>query len=178
MLSFDNVSLADRSISDMLDDHGPRIGAHLQALVKLAPPGTVDGFLGQVVVDETGDSTGTITVPNNEGGTETTEMVKSTGRWVPKDFAEQWESNKDGLVDEMVDSLNQAQQQSEAAGQQPEAMVGMITMVANSALDPMLAATTQAEFDQAIMGIMAMLPNMSGNVGPGGAEVELNLELE
>ena len=42
----------------------------------------------------------------------------------------------------------------------------------------MLAATTQDEFDQAIMGIMAMLPNMSGNVGPGGAEVQLNLELE
>jgi hypothetical protein len=162
----------------MLDDHGPRIGAHLQALVKLAPPGSVDAFLGQMVVNDTSDSTGTITVPNNEGGTESTEMVKYAGRWVPKDFAENWESNKNGLIDKMVDSLNQAKQQSEAAGQQPEALVGMFAMMANSAIDPMLAATTQAEFDQAIMGIMAMLPNMSGNVGPGGAEVELNLELE
>ncbi len=157
-LSFDNTNLAEKSISEMLDHHGPRIGAHLQSLAKLAPPGSVDMFLGQVVVNETSDSTGTITIPNKEGGSESTEMVKYAGRWLPKDFAEKWETNKDGFIDNIIAEMNQAKQQREAAGQQPAAMIGMFAMMANSALDPMLAATTQAEFDQAILGIMAALP--------------------
>lgn len=184
MMSFSNVSLAERSISDMVAYHGPRIGAHAQALIKLAPPGSVDGILNQVVVEQTSESSGTITVPDNQGGTEATDMVKYEGRWLPKDVAESWEANKTGLIDKIVESLNQAEAQREATGQQPAAMIGMFAMMANSALDPMLAATTQAEFDQAIMRIMAMIPNAGGNVGPGGnfgplgAGAGLNLDLQ
>jgi hypothetical protein len=105
-------------------------------------------------------------------------MVKLSGRWVPKDFAAGWESNKEGLADQIIESLSQAKQQREATGQDPAAMVGMIAMIANGALDPMLAATTQAEFDQAVMRILAMLPNPGGAAGAAGANGQPNLGLE
>ena len=169
-LSFNSDPLANQTVTDVIDHHGPRIGGHLQELVKMAPPGMIDQFLTQIAVEQTQDSAGTITVPDNEGGTETTEMVKYAGRWLPKDIAEQWEANKEGMASKLAAQMNAAKEQNPEAAQQAKMMVGMFVGMANSVLDPMLAASSQQEFDQAVMQITAMMNMGGGGGGPGGVE--------
>ncbi len=164
-LSFSGENLEKMTFTELVDHHGPRIGGHLAELLEIAPPEMVDEVFGKITVKETSDTTGTITVPNDEGGTETTEMVKYEGRWLPKEFAEQWEAKKETLIDEMVAQVNQAKNDPQAA-QQANMMIGMFVGMANGVLDPMLTATNQQEFDQAVMQVVGMLGAFGG--GPGG----------
>jgi hypothetical protein len=133
----------------------------------MVPPGMIDQVTAGIVINENGDS-GTITAPNQEGGTETTEMVRHLGRWIPKELADAWVDNKDTFIVDMKTELQNAQQ-GEAA-MQANMMAGMVTTMANGILDPMLAAENQQEFDAAVMQVMAMASNfMPGGLGgPGG----------
>jgi hypothetical protein len=168
VLSFRTDSLADKTVTEMFNYHGPRIGAHLKALAALAPPGMIDQVINQIVVSQSGDSSGTITATNNLGKTETTEMVKSLGRWLPKDFAESWEANKDTFIKDQFARMSAAKEQNPEAAQKANMLVGMVVGMANGALGPMLAATTQEEFDQALAQVTAMLPMLGAGLGGGG----------
>lgn len=166
-LSFDADAIANQTISQMMSSRGPRIGGHLKAILAMVPPGMIDQVTAGIVINENGDS-GTITAPNQEGGTETTEMVRHMGRWIPKELADAWVDNKDTFIADMKTELQNAQQ-GEAATQ-ANMMAGMVTTMANGILDPMLAAENQQDFDAAVMQVMAMASNfMPGGLGgPGG----------
>ena len=62
--SFSAGSLSTQTVTSLIDWHGPRIGGHLHKLVALAPLAMIDQFLNQVVVQQTNDSSGTVTITN------------------------------------------------------------------------------------------------------------------
>jgi hypothetical protein len=162
--------LAETPATEFVDYHAPRIGAHLKALIPLVPPGEVDKFLAQIVVEQTGDSAGTLTVPAEGGGTETEEMVVYSGRWLPRQLVDRWTANQETF-------LSQARQMAESDEAQyamsPEvaAMFESMATQMNTTLDTLAAASTQQEFDQTMMQAMQplmMLGGAFGGAGPGG----------
>jgi hypothetical protein len=160
-------TVAKMTISEYINHHGPRLGGHLQTLAKFVPPGLIDSYLDKIVVEQTGDSSGTITVPDQKAGTKTTEMAKYAGRWMPKDFAAHWEANGDTLARDLAAASAAAKPKDPEAVQKANMMAGMMVGMADGALQPMLDANTQPEFDQALMQVTAVL-GMLGVGGPGG----------
>ena len=155
---FETVMLIDslnreseqRTITEILDERGPKLGAHIKGLLKMAPPGMVSSVMDGIQVEQQSSNSGIIRVPNQEGGLDETEMVVLGGRWVPKDMAVAWDASKDNLV-EVMDSPEQMQG-NPFSGQAASQMV----IMANGILDPMLAANSQPEFNQAVMQVMNM----------------------
>ncbi len=161
-------SIPDSTFTELVNYHLPRLGAHAKDLLPLAPAGAVDGFLGQIVVEQTSATSGMITTPKQGGGTETIELVLHAGRWLPSEFVEMWVSNKDGLLEKMKESSAAFESMMHPASQ-PEsaAMMKTLTTPVNVALDSLLAATTQQEFDQAAMA-MFQQAMMTFAAGMGG----------
>jgi hypothetical protein len=122
-LLFGTDSLSDKTITELVDYHGPRIGAHFATLAKATPPGMIDGVLDRAAVEQSGDDTGTISVPNNQGGTDTTEMVRYMGRWIPRDLAEKWSANKSDFTRDVAAQLTAARAQDPQAVQQANMMI-------------------------------------------------------
>ncbi len=152
------------TITEILDQRGPRIGGHVQSLLKLAPPDMIDGFLSGVTIEQTSDTTGTISTRNREGGRENTEMVKLMGRWVPKNFADGWALSKDRLK-----VVLSAPEKDADTIQKNQIMAGTMATMASGVLDPMLAAGSQQEFDTAVMQVLAVMQMMaSGGQTPAG----------
>jgi hypothetical protein len=60
-----------------------------------------------------------------------------------------------------------ATQQNDQAGQN-NMMVGLVVTMAGGILDPLLAAKTQTEFDQALQPIDQLAPMLDGLFGGGG----------
>jgi hypothetical protein len=164
-LLFGTDSLSDKTITEMVDYHGPRIGAHFATLAKATPPGMIDGVLDRAAVEQTGDDTGTISVPNNQGGTDTTEMVRYMGRWIPRDLAEKWSANKSDFTRDVAAQLTAARAQDPQAVQQANMMIAGLVFIVDGVLGQLIAADTQQTFDLAIAQVAAMIP-MPG--GPGG----------
>jgi hypothetical protein len=164
-LLFGTDSLSDKTITEMVDYHGPRIGAHFATLAKATPPGMIDGVLDRAAVEQTGDDTGTISVPNNQGGTDTTEMVRYMGRWIPRDLAEKWSANKSDFTRDVAAQLTAARAQDPQAVQQANMMIAGLVFMVDGVLGQLIAADTQQTFDLAIAQVAAMIP-MPG--GPGG----------
>ena len=164
MLLFDLPSMETQTMTEMMDSHGPKLGGHLKGIVAMLPPPMIQQAIASVVIQQSDDNNGTITVPG-EPGPETVEMVRYMNRWIPKDLADEWMANKDSILSEMKTELAAAQQGEEAA--QATMMAGMFITMAGGILDPMLAAKNQAEFDAALMQIMALAPMLGGG-GDGG----------
>lgn len=155
-------------ISDYFNYHLPRIGAHLQLLLKAIPAEERDAFMGQFAVDQTSETSGTITLPKDDGGTEAVEMVRYNNRWLPKAMVASWLEEKDGIIDKMVANTSGGL----PVGNSPEtdAMIRDVIAQADKALTPLLAASSQQEFDFAIGQVLFPLMMMggSGDAGPGG----------
>ena len=163
---FETVMLIDsvnreseqRTFTEIFDERGPKLGAHIKGLLKMAPPGMVSAVLDGIQVEQQSSTSGIIRVPNQEGGMDETEMVVLGGRWVPKDMAQAWDASKDNLI-EIMDSPEHMEA-NPFSGQAASQMA----IMANGILDPMLAANSQAEFNQAVMQVM----NMAQMFMPGG----------
>ena len=153
MLLFDLPSMETQTMTEMMDSHGPKLGGHLKGIIAMLPPPMIQQAIASVVIQQSDDNNGTITVPG-EPGPETVEMVRYMNRWIPKDLADEWMANKDSILSEMKTELAAAQQGEEAA--QATMMAGMFITMAGGILDPMLAAKSQAEFDAALIQIMAL----------------------
>jgi hypothetical protein len=161
-------SLADTSLTSYINHHLPRIGAHLQSLLKVVPTEMTAPFIDGVVAEQTDENTGKITWPKQDGTTESTEMVRYNNRWLPKDLAEKWQADKDTFVEKMVANA------STGAGMvqndpNAKAMIESVVTQANAMLDPLLAAKSQQEFDFAMGQVMMPIMMMMGGGGPGGA---------
>ncbi len=167
MLIFDLPSIDTQTMTEMMDSHGPKLGGHLKGIVAMLPPGMAQQAMAGITTQQTDDNNGTLTVPG-EAGPEVTEMVRYMGRWIPKDMADEWQANKDSMLSEMKTELAAAQQGEQVA--QANMMAGMMITVVSGILDPMLAAKSQAEFDQALMQIMQLAPmlGLGGGGGPAG----------
>ena len=163
MLLFDFNNLDTKTMTQMMDSHGPKLGGHLKGIVAMLPPGILQQGLAQVMIQQSDENNGTVTTPGPEGP-ETIEMVRYMNRWIPKDMAEEWTANKDNLLAEMKSSLAEAQQGEEVA--QASMAAGMMITMVGGILNPMLAANSQAEFDAALMQLMALAPMLGG--GDGG----------
>ena len=130
------------TVTEIIDQRGPRIGGHLKSLLELAPPGLIDTMLNQITIEQTSDTTGFVITPNRIGGKDRSPWVKVGGRWVSKGFADGWAKSKDNLKDVLYGS----KQDREAAQMTPQ-----IAAMAYAVLDPMLAANSQEEFDKAVV---------------------------
>jgi len=164
MLLFALPSMETQTMTEMMDSHGPKLGGHLKGIVAMLPPPLIQQALASVAIQQSDDNNGTITV-QGEAGPESIEMVRYMNRWIPKDLADEWMANKDSILSEMKTELAAAQQGEEAA--QANMMAGMFITMAGGILEPMLAAKSQAEFDAALMQIMALAPMLGGG-GDGG----------
>ncbi|MGB0597348.1 MAG: SHD1 domain-containing protein [Rubripirellula sp.] len=151
-----------QTFTDMVDYHGPRIGGHMQGLMPMLPPGMLDQAMGQIQVTQTDATSGTMTIPSEEGE-EVTPMVRYEDRWIPAELATEWDQMKGSLIETVQGAMALAEEQTPQATM----MIGMITTTAGGMLDPMLNATSQQEFDAAIMQLMG-LAAMFGGGGDGG----------
>ena len=163
MLLLDLPSIKTQTITKMMDARGPKLGGHLKGIFSTVP--MAEQAMTQVVVQQSDINTGTITV-TTEAGPQTTEMVRHMGRWIPKDMADQWKANKELIVPLIKATLVAAQESEEA--KQANMTVGLLVTLVGGILDPMLAAETQIEFDQAQAQIVQLIPTIIGN-GGGGA---------
>lgn len=155
-----------QTFTNMVDYHGPRIGGHMRGLMTMLPPGMLDQAMGQIQVTQTDANTGTMTIPSEEGE-EVTTMVRYEDRWIPSELATEWDQIKGSLIETVQGAMALAEEQTPQATM----MIGMITTTAGGMLDPMLNATSQQEFDAAIMqlmGIAAMFGGGGGGGFPGG----------
>ena len=176
MLSLDLERLNSITMSQWLDDRGARLGGHLQSLVKVLPPGLIESYLGQIQVQQTSPTEGTITFPDpNGGGLQTVEMRKVDRRWLPASLAAKWEESAENFQEVMraeLEKMKQSQAELAAETQQADAMMATAATMAGGLLEPMLKANTQEEFDQSLMQLEAMArmftPGM-GAAGPPGA---------
>jgi hypothetical protein len=103
------------------------------------------------------DSSAKVELTKADGKTETVELVKVEGKWVPKDMADSWSKN----MEQAMKGLEAMQITAEQKQQ-----VNMITGIASGVLDTFLNAKTQADFDAAVNGAMAMMGG--GLPGAGG----------
>ena len=165
MLLFDFNNLDTKTLTQMMDSHGPKLGGHLKGIVAMLPPPILQQGLAQVMIQQSDENNGTVTTPGPEGP-ETIEMVRYMNRWIPKDMAEEWTANKDNFLAEMKSSLAEAQQGEEVA--QASMAAGMMITMVGGILNPMLAANSQAEFDAALMQLMALAPMLGGGGGGDG----------
>jgi hypothetical protein len=166
--AFNSEAVLNHSLTDYMTYHLPRIGAQIQALLKVVPPQMIDSYLNQVTTEQTGESTGKITFPKQQGGTEVVEMVRHMDRWLPQDMVHEWVRNKDTILEKMVANASSGMQ----VGNSPEtkAMISGVIQQIELALKPMLAATTQQEFDFAVgQSLTPLMMLMGGQGGPGGA---------
>lgn len=164
MLIFDLPSIDTQTMSEMMDSHGPKLGGHLKGIVAMLPPGMAQQAMAGIAIQQTDDNHGTLTMP----GEEATEMVRYMDRWMPKDMFDEWQAKKGSMLSEMKTELAAAQQGEQVA--QANMMAGMMITMVGGILDPMLAAKSQAEFDQALMQIMQLAPmlGLGGGGGPAG----------
>jgi hypothetical protein len=168
-LSGATEQLQTMTMTDLLNERGPRLGGHLQSLIKLVPPQMIDQYVSQVRAEQIDANRGTITVPSQQGGTETINMVRYEGRWLPESFVTKWQADKDKFPGVLLETMQASQDQNAEALQQTEAMVGMVGGMVNGIIDPMLNASNQQQFDQALMQVVAMMQMFSGAGAPPGA---------
>ncbi|MCA9140849.1 MAG: hypothetical protein KDB00_28960 [Planctomycetales bacterium] len=159
--------ILEGSIDQWIKDRGPRFGGHMKGLAQALPAEAIQQFRSSIEVNQTSDSTGTVTIPNQNGPSTPMEMVKYRGRWVPKEFAEKWEEKGGDLASGLKQQFEESQKQLEQSQAQMAMMSGMITGMSDQILKPMLEANTQQEFDAAVGKAIAMAGMLGGGGGPG-----------
>ncbi|MEM8670825.1 MAG: SHD1 domain-containing protein [Planctomycetota bacterium] len=167
-MAFDFKKVGNQTFTEFFGFYGPRIGSHMKSLMPMLPPGAIDQMSAEIEVVETTANSGTVTIPGQEGPT-VIEMVRYEDRWIPKDVADGWDGVKDSLVQEIQKMSAEAEQQSAQANM----MVAMMAGTVNQLMDPLMTASSQEEFDAAIMQVMSMASMLGGGAGgpggPGGA---------
>ncbi|WP_236624768.1 SHD1 domain-containing protein [Rhodopirellula sp. SWK7] len=160
------TSIPDTTLTQLVNYHLPRLGAHAKELLPILPPGMLDNQLNQIVVDQTSATEGTITVPKQDGGTETLSMTLHQERWLPSAFVETLIANQDNLLQQAKDSVDEFEEVISPANQaQTTEMLNNISGPINTTLDSLLAASSQQEFDQTLMGMMQQAMTIFAGMG-------------
>lgn len=162
-------TILEASMTNYLDYHLPRIDAHAQALMKIVPAEIRDPLVNSFVANQTGPAEGTISFSKQDGSTQTVEMTRYNNRWLPKDLVEKWQAEKQTLIEQIVAG---ASNNAMAAQNNPQAKASIEAALAQASgmLDPLIAASSQQEFDtavgQAMLPIMMMIGGMGAGAGP------------
>ncbi|MCO8124831.1 SHD1 domain-containing protein [Stieleria sp. TO1_6] len=154
--------LTEHSIRDWANYYGPRIGGHLHALAAVAPPGMIQQYTTQIQVQQTDAFHGTLSIPQPDGTTKTIEMEQYRGRWIPQELAKVWEEKGASLAADLKKQMEESRAQMKANGGQTEAATQAFTQMIDANLNPLLNASTQEEFDQALGGVIAMATMFQG----------------
>ncbi|EMI15467.1 hypothetical protein RMSM_07609 [Rhodopirellula maiorica SM1] len=176
----------DRTLTQAINYHGPRIGGHLKPLFQLVPPGIIDQFLDSLTIEQIDDDHAIVRVPQAEDAgpqndfsfeftSRETKLVRVSQRWVTEEQFEQWNELKTKLESgDLKQSMEQATQENAENMQGAAMMVGMFTGMANTVLDSLLAAESQEEFNQAIAQASAMANFGAGSdTDSSGPEMKL-----
>lgn len=164
-------------VGTFLDGTGKKVADQLAALAKAADEKkmSLTDFPG-VPVDamplaglakakfstvKTDGDTATLRV-ENEGKTEDQEVVRVDGKWLPKKMVDQWDGNmqaaKAALTTDMPERLQKSKMQ-----------IIMPMQMIQAVLDQLLAAKTQAEFDQVLQQVMQTFQPQGPGAAPGMA---------
>lgn len=164
-------------VGTFLDGTGKKVADQLAALAKAADEKkmSLTDFPG-VPVDamplaglakakfstvKTDGDTATLRV-ENEGKTEDQEVVRVDGKWLPKKMVDEWDGNmraaKSALTKDMPERLQKSKMQ-----------IVMPMQMIQAVLDQLLAAKTQAEFDQVIQQVMQTFQPQGPGAAPGMA---------
>jgi hypothetical protein len=117
----------------------------LKKLIKDDAPTDMEGVTIETV--KTNGKTATVKITDKEGKAETFTMIKVEGRWVPEELAKEW-----------PDFIKQAQEGiAEISGEEmkqnkPKVLAAMAA--AESVVDQLKSAKTQAEFDTVVQGLL------------------------
>ena len=160
------------NVKSFLTKYGSRIHTALVAVIRTAAAQepeaqmflmVIEGIknLKASVVSESG-STAVVSITMAPIGQENMDMVKVDGKWVPKEMAEGSDSLPAALAMAKVQLSSQDFSTSSAQVMQVTMMLSMVDAV----IGPLEKANTQAEFDQALAGIAAL---MGGGGPPPGA---------
>lgn len=161
----------DRSFGEHIDQHGPRVGAHLSALTKVMPPGLLDQVT-TLEVEQSGSDSGTITWIDPDGQPQTLEMAKLAGRWIPKAMADTWPEAKQRLtegLDQQMDVPKFGDTMTEPEMAEFKTSVLTSVQAIEQALLPLREAETQEEFDMGLAllnTIFAMLGQIAEQAAP------------
>ncbi len=164
-------AILETSMTSYLDYHLPRIGAHAQALMNIVPAEIRDPLVNSFVANQTSEVEGTISFSKQDGSTQTVEMTRYNNRWLPKDLVEKWQAEKQTLIEQIVAG---ASNNAMSAQNNPQAKASIEAALAQASgmLDPLIAASSQQEFDaavgQAMLPIMMMIGAMGGGAPAGG----------
>ena len=166
-LAYNTDAVADHSITGFVSYHAPRIGAHVKELLTLVPAELRDPYLSSITATQSTDTTGTISWPKQDGTTDSQEMVLYDNRWIPKDLADEWQANKETIVEQAIANATGGQGLAQS-NPQAKAMGESMIKQANAMLDPLIAAKTQQEFDFALGQVMMpLMMAFGGGAGPG-----------
>ncbi|TWT74960.1 SHD1 domain-containing protein [Allorhodopirellula solitaria] len=178
------------SVTEMVDYHFPRIGAHLKSLLAMVPDDSRAKILEGVSVEQIdadhaivhlppppATATPGVAGPSATMIPESLEMVRVDQRWVPKKVVDSWRDLQSQLDSGTIEEkINQVQAENVNQTQGASMMLGMFKGMIESALDSMLAAKTQEEFDAAFEQQAAMPGGEFGEMGfSDGGEVEFHM---
>ena len=165
-------AILETSMTSYLDYHLPRLGAHARALLDIVPAEMRDPLINSFVANETSATDGTISFSKQDGSTQTVEMTRYNERWLPKELVEKWQAEKQTLIEQIVAG---ASNNSMSAQNNPQAKATIEAAMAQASgmLDPLIAASSQQEFDaavgQAMLPVMMMIGGMGGGTPGAGA---------
>ncbi len=179
-----------RSVSEMVDYHLPRIGAHLKDLLAVIPEETRSQVFAGMTVEQIDDDHAVIHIPNAappetpgfDGPTtnlvpEDIKMVRVAQRWVPEAVVNTWEDLRTKLDSGSIDAeMKQVQAKNAAQTQGVNMMFGMFKAMIKKSLDGLLAAKTQQEFDDALSQQGTMQSDEFGEIEfTDGSEMEFQM---
>lgn len=151
----------DVGVSQHLEYFLPRIGAHLTKVVGNLPPGMVDGFLSQIVVEQRDSNSGSISFPTlepdatNSSGSTVVEFVRYEGQWLPKEFVDGWEEKKHNAKESLM-AIDEIMERQNLDDPKLKNAMGVIQNVLNALAN----AKNQQEFDTQLQMVMLMLGPM------------------
>ncbi len=153
---------------EFMSTSGAQFVAQIDAVSKMAPPGSTPGPVGLAALEnatvetlESTDTTATLKI-TSDGQEQTEQFVKVDGKWIPESMAKDW----DQKVAEAKASI------AELPSKMGDMRMGvtMASGMVNGALTPLKSAETQEQFNSAMDGLRqsAMGLMMGGMGGMGG----------
>ncbi len=155
----------------LLDSYMSNVSQKAKAVEAAIPPGSQTANAYQAAnwknftykVESTSSNSALLTIEIPGQKVQKIELTQVEDRWVPAELAKDWDKKMAEAKGELEKLTPEKIAQAKQAMQMPLMMV-------NGALGGFLAANDQASFDQAIGGIMGMLPLGGGMPMPGGAQ--------
>ena len=151
MLLLSMNTLESQTVTELLNERGPRLGGHLKAILSLVPPEMIEATLSRTEIAQQDDKTGVMHLQREDGTTQTIEMVRYVDRWVPKNLADNWLANKESIEAEIKSNIKSLPE-TPAAKEAIASLTEGITFV-KTAIAPLSDSTTQQEFDQALKNL-------------------------